>query len=76
MQRNWNWFKRVVVQFLGDAHKGEYFKNAILEKGYVPKVKGVGLRSINNFPGQFHERSWRMDIGKIIFQIKTEITVL
>ena len=48
--------KEVVVQFLGDSFtRGEYFKNAILEKGYVPKVKCVGLRRLNNFPGQFHE---------------------
>ena len=48
--------KEVVVQFLGDSFtRGEYFKNAILEKGYVPKVKCVGLRRLNDFPGQFHE---------------------
>ena len=48
--------KEVVVQFLGDSFtRGEYFKNAILEKGYVPKVKCVGLRRLNNFSGQFHE---------------------
>lgn len=48
--------KEVVVQFLGDSFtRGEYFKNAILEKGYVPKVKCVGLRRSNDFAGQFHE---------------------
>jgi len=46
----------VVVQFLGDSFtKGNYFKSAFLEKGFVPNVKCVGLRKINGFENQFHE---------------------
>lgn len=48
--------KEVVVQFIGDSYtRGLYFKSAILEKGYVPKVKCVGLRRVSGFNGQFHE---------------------
>ena len=46
----------VFVQFLGDSFtKGNYFKSAFLENTYVPKVKCVGLRSVNDFKGQYHE---------------------
>lgn len=46
----------VVVQFLGDSFtKGNYFKSAILEKGYVPNVKCVGLRKVRDCENQFHE---------------------
>jgi hypothetical protein len=46
----------VVVQFLGDSFtKGNYFKSAFLEKGFVPNVKCVGLRTINGYENQYHE---------------------
>ena len=46
----------VTVQFLGDSFtKGNYFKSAFLEKGYVPNVKCVGLRKVDGFENQFHE---------------------
>ena len=67
--------KEVVVQFIGDSYtRGEYFKNAILKKGYVPKVKCVGLRRVNDFPEQFHEGrgGWTLES---YFSNKTEIAV-
>ena len=67
--------KEVVVQFIGDSYtRGEYFKNAILEKGYVPKVKCVGLRRVNGFREQFHEGrgGWTLEN---YFSNKTEIAV-
>lgn len=67
--------KEVVVQFLGDSFtRGAYFKNAILEKGYVPKIKCVGLRRLNDYPGQFHEGrgGWTLED---YFSNKTEIAV-
>lgn len=46
----------VLVQFLGDSFtKGNYFKSAFLEKGFVPNVKCVGLRTINGYENQYHE---------------------
>lgn len=46
----------VMVQFLGDSFtKGNYFKSAFLEKGYVPNVKCVGLRKVGGFENQYHE---------------------
>ena len=46
----------VTVQFLGDSFtKGNYFKSAFLEKGYVPNVKCVGLRKVDGVENQFHE---------------------
>ncbi len=48
--------KEVTVQFLGDSFtRGNYFKSAFLEKGYVPNVKCVGLRKISGSENQFHE---------------------
>ncbi len=47
---------KVKVQFLGDSFtKGLYFKDAFLEKGYVPNVKLIGTREIGEHEGQFHE---------------------
>ena len=46
----------VTVQFLGDSFtKGNYFKSAFLDKGYVPNVKCVGLRKVDAVENQFHE---------------------
>lgn len=46
----------VTVQFLGDSFtKGNYFKSAFIDKGYVPNVKCVGLRKVTGVEGQYHE---------------------
>lgn len=47
---------QVAVQFLGDSYtRGVYFKDAFLDKGYVPKVKLIGTRYISGYEGQAHE---------------------
>jgi len=48
--------KEVVVQIIGDSYtNGAFFKDALLIKGYVPRLKMVGLRRVNDMPDQFDE---------------------
>lgn len=46
----------VVVSIIGDSFtNGAFFRDALLDKGYVPKIKLVGLRAVVDAPGQFDE---------------------
>lgn len=46
----------VTVSIIGDSFThGAFFKDALLIKGYVPKIKMVGLREVVDHPGQFDE---------------------
>ncbi|MFI3282262.1 MAG: hypothetical protein SNG10_01880 [Rikenellaceae bacterium] len=46
----------VRVQFLGDSFtKGCYFRDAFIDKGYVPNVKLIGTRRVPDAEGYFHE---------------------
>ncbi|MFI3291989.1 MAG: hypothetical protein SNG27_02350 [Rikenellaceae bacterium] len=46
----------VKVQFLGDSFtKGCYFRDAFIDKGYVPNVKLIGLRGVPDAEGYSHE---------------------
>ena len=46
----------VVIQFIGDSFtNGDYFKSAILENNYVPKVRCVGLRKVQGYSDQYNE---------------------
>jgi len=46
----------VIVSIIGDSFtNGAFFKDALLEKDYVPKIKMVGLREVVDHPGQFDE---------------------
>ncbi len=48
--------QEVRVQFLGDSFtKGNYFKSAFLESGYIPNVKLIGTRETSEYAGQFYE---------------------
>ncbi|MBD0777804.1 hypothetical protein HPE56_08365 [Maribacter sp. ANRC-HE7] len=46
----------VIVSIIGDSFtNGAFFKDALLEKGYAPKTKMIGLREVVGCPGQFDE---------------------
>lgn len=46
----------VAVSIIGDSFtNGAFFKDALLTKGYVPKIQLVGLRDVAGYPGQFDE---------------------
>ena len=46
----------VIIQIIGDSFtQGEFFRDALLVKGYTPKLKMVGLRRVNDEPDQFDE---------------------
>lgn len=46
----------VKVQFLGDSFtKGCYFRDAFIDKGYVPEVKLIGSRRVPDGDGAWHE---------------------
>ncbi|MGH2564071.1 MAG: hypothetical protein ACRDE5_06145 [Ginsengibacter sp.] len=46
----------VPVSIIGDSFtNGPFFKDALLVKGYVPKIQLVGLRDVAGYPGQFDE---------------------
>ncbi len=63
----------VRVQFLGDSFtKGLYFKDAFLEKGYVPNVKLIGTREIAEHEGQFHEGRGGWTLKKYFSDLATE----
>lgn len=48
--------KPVTVSIIGDSFtQGSFFKDALLVKDYVPKIKMIGLRDVNGFEGQFDE---------------------
>ncbi|WP_236972800.1 hypothetical protein [Membranihabitans marinus] len=53
----------VTVSIIGDSFThGGFFKEALLEGGHVPYIKMIGLREVNNHPGQFDEGrgGWRL----------------
>jgi len=44
------------ISIIGDSFtQGAFFKDALLVKGYVPKIRMTGLRDVAGFPGQFDE---------------------
>ncbi|MDP4201156.1 MAG: hypothetical protein Q8861_00550 [Bacteroidota bacterium] len=46
----------VTVSIIGDSFTyGAFFKDALLKKGYVPKIRMVGLQEVDGCPGQFDE---------------------
>lgn len=46
----------ITVSIIGDSFThGAFFKDALLEKGYISKIKMIGLREVNGHPGQFDE---------------------
>lgn len=47
---------KVTVQIIGDSFThGAFFKDALLDKGYVPGIKMVGLRTVKGFTDQYDE---------------------
>jgi len=55
----------VIVSIIGDSFtQGAFFKDALLVKGYVPKIKLIGLRDISGYPGQFDEGRGGWTLGK------------
>ena len=46
----------VTVSIIGDSYThGAFFKNALLEKDYVPHIKMIGLRDVTGYSGQADE---------------------
>lgn len=46
----------VIISIIGDSFtNGAFFSDALLEKGYAPKVKMIGLREVADYKGQFDE---------------------
>ncbi len=46
----------ITFSIIGDSFtQGAFFKDALLVKGYVPKIKMVGLRDVSGYSGQFDE---------------------
>lgn len=46
----------IYVSIIGDSFtNGAFFKDALITKGYVPKIRLVGLRDALDCPGQFDE---------------------
>ncbi|MGH2564153.1 MAG: hypothetical protein ACRDE5_06555 [Ginsengibacter sp.] len=46
----------IPVSIIGDSFtNGAFFSDALLVKGYVPKIQMVGLRDVEGFPGYFDE---------------------
>ncbi|MBS1631434.1 MAG: hypothetical protein JST10_02565 [Bacteroidetes bacterium] len=46
----------VIVSIIGDSFtNGAFFKDALITKGYVPKIQMVGLRNTLDCPGQYDE---------------------
>jgi len=46
----------IIISIIGDSFtNGAFFKDALLEKGYAPKVKMIGLREVVDYQGQFDE---------------------
>jgi hypothetical protein len=46
----------IPVSIIGDSFtNGAFFGDALLVKGYVPKIQLVGLRDVAGYPGQFDE---------------------
>lgn len=46
----------VTVSIIGDSFTyGAFFKDALLKKGYVPKIRMVGLQEVSGCPNQFDE---------------------
>lgn len=46
----------ITVSIIGDSFtQGAFFKDALLVKRYVPKIKMVGLRNVSGYSGQFDE---------------------
>ncbi len=63
----------VRVQFLGDSFtKGNYFKDAFLQRGYVPNVKLIGTREIPDHAGQYHEGRGGWTLAKYFSDIVDE----
>lgn len=48
--------KKVYVQIMGDSFvQGSFFKDALLNKGYVPNIQMVGLRKVAGETAQYDE---------------------
>ncbi|CAL1518756.1 hypothetical protein [Chitinophaga sp. MM2321] len=46
----------IAVSIIGDSFtNGSFFKDALLAKGYVPKLQLIGLRDVAGYPGQSDE---------------------
>jgi len=46
----------ITFSIIGDSFtNGAFFQDALLNKGYVPNIKMVGLRDVMGHPGQFDE---------------------
>lgn len=59
------------VLLLGDSYtQGEFFKDALFTKGYVPSLSTVGIRQSNTIPNQFIEGrgGWTLSM---YFQVST-----
>lgn len=53
-----------IVSIIGDSFtQGAFFKDALLVKDYVPKIKLIGLRDVIGYPGQADEGrgGWTLD---------------
>ncbi|HVV05536.1 MAG TPA: hypothetical protein VHC96_15000 [Puia sp.] len=62
----------VTFSIIGDSFTdGGFFRSALLQKGYVPKIKMIGLRGVRGFPGAFDEGRSGWTLGKY-FQVSTE----
>jgi len=64
----------VTVSIIGDSFtQGAFFKDALLVKGYVPKIKMIGLRNVSGYPGQFDEGRGGWTLAKY-FAVTTKRT--
>lgn len=64
----------VTVSIIGDSFtQGAFFKDALLDKGYVPKIKMIGLRNVSGYPGQFDEGRGGWTLAKY-FAVTTKRT--
>ncbi len=53
----------IPVSIIGDSYtNGAFFKNALLDKGYVPNIQMIGLREVEGYQDQFDEGrgGWRL----------------
>ena len=65
----------IAVSIIGDSFtNGGFFIDALLDKGYVPKIKMIGLREVTDHPGQFDEGRGGWTLGRY-FSVSKDRTI-
>ncbi|MEO6188799.1 MAG: hypothetical protein ABIO82_03720 [Ginsengibacter sp.] len=65
----------IPVSIIGDSFtNGGFFNDALLVKGYVPKIQMIGLRDVVGFPGQFDEGrgGWTLNSHFSVTNLRTQ----